>query len=677
MRQPGELIGSVFGALLAVVAAAGAVTAASAAAGVAAPEGAGRSAAGFIEVHLDAREVSRRILHVRQTIPVKPGPVTLAYPKWIPGEHGPSGPVIDLVNLKVTAGGKRIPWKRDPGDMFLYHLEAPPGTTALEVSFDQLTPTSMEGFGNGASASAQLAIIAWNQFLLYARGAGADDIKVAAEVLFPAGWRFGTALRMETATKSDSPGGAQTNASTGVFDGPAGAEPVRFRPVSLTTLIDSPILTGAHFRTEKLSPPGDPRPAYLHVAADGEPALAAPPEVYDRYRRLVAEAQALFGARHYDEYHFLLALSERVAHFGLEHHESSDNRIPERALIDDETRPLHAELLAHELVHSWNAKYRRPKGLMAADYNAPIDSRMLWVYEGLTNYLGIVLAGRSGLLKPEELRDMLGWMAAEHSVRSGRGWRPLEDTGTEAQLLYGAPKGWASIRRSVDFYEEGTFLWLEADMLIRQKSGGRKSLDDFCKSFHGAPDSSPKVVPYTEDDVYAALSKVVEHDWRGFFKERVHDVRPGSPLGGLEASGWDLTWSAGKTPWLKARESEDEISDERFSIGILIDKESLLVDVLGDSPAAKAGLAPGMKLMAVDGRKYGRDALEDALRAAKAAGKESIDLLVEDAGFFRTHKVAWAGGLKYPVLQRRAGAADALGDIIRPHAPAAPAKSGG
>lgn len=624
-----------------------------------------------IEVRIDAREAARHILHVRETIPVQPGPVTLAYPKWIPGEHGPTGPVIDLVDLQVSAGGKRIPWRRDTGDMYLYHLEAPAGTTALEVTFDQLTPATQEGFGSGASASAQLAIIAPNQFILYARGANADDIMVASQVQFPQGWHYGTALRTENGTGGKGPAGG---GSTGLNDGPAGAEPVRFKTVSLVTFIDSPILTGAFFRTERLSPPSDPRPAYLHVAADSAAALGAKPEVYDRYRRLVAEAVTIFGARHYDEYHFLLALSDHVAHFGLEHHESSDNRIPERGLVDDETRLLHAELLAHEMTHSWNAKYRRPQGLIVPDYQATIDSSMLWIYEGLTNYLGYVLAGRSDLLNPEEVRDHLAWMAAEHSIREGRNWRPVEDTGTEAQLLYEAPKAWESIRRSVDFYEEGTFVWLEADMLIRQKSGGKKSLDDFLKLFHGAPDSSPRVVPYTADDVYAALDKVVANDWRGFFKTRVLDVRSESPLGGLEASGWTLAWSVGKTPYLEGREAEDDRTDERFSIGLLIDKKDVITDVLGGSPAMKAGVAPGMRVVAVNGRKFTRGLLEDALRATRPGGSaKSLELLLENADFFRTYTVPYQEGLKYPVLQRRTGVPDGLSDITRAHAPGAPA----
>ncbi|HUD70873.1 MAG TPA: peptidase M61 [Dongiaceae bacterium] len=618
--------------------------------GVAAQAAPGDSS-GPIQVHLDAREAARHILHVRETIPVSPGPVTLAYPKWIPGEHGPTGPVIDLVDLKITAGGKAIAWRRDPADMFLYQVDPPAGTTALEVAFDQLTPANKEGFGAAASASAQLAIIAWNQFVLYARGANAADIKLEADISLPEGWKYGTALRV-----------ASESGAT-----------IRFKPASLITLIDSPILAGAHFRTERLSKEGDPRPAYLHVAADSDAALQARPEIYDRYRRLVSEEMALFGARHYDEYHFLLALSEHVAHFGLEHHESSDNRIPERGLIDDDIRPLHADLLAHEMTHSWNAKYRRPKGLVTADYQTPIDSRMLWVYEGLTNYLGVVLAGRSGLYSPEEFRDMLAWMAAEHSIRPGRAWRPLEDTGTEAQLLYEAPKGWESLRRSVDFYEEGTFLWLEVDMLIRQKSGGKKSLDDFCKAFYGPPDSSPKVVPYTDEEVFATLNTVVENDWRGFFRERVVEVRPGTPLGGLEASGWHLGYSETKTPRLKAQEGADEITDARFSIGALIGKDDRVVDVLGDSPAARAGLAPGMRLVAVDGRRFERDILEDAIKGTRAAGHGSLDLLVENADFFRTLAVPYGEGLKYPVLERRTGVADTLSDIIRAHAPGAPA----
>ena len=649
VRGIGAGAGAAAVALLAAFGAWGAATAAAPAKGAgAAAAGAATSSrpGGVTEVRLDAREAARHVLHVRETIPVQPGPATLAYPKWIPGEHGPTGPVIDMANLVITAGGKKLDWRRGPDDMYLLHVDVPAGASALEVSFDQFTPATKEGFGAAASASAQLAIIAWNQFILYPRGANADEIKIAASITLPEGWQYGTALRVASGSGSS----------------------ITFKPASLTTVIDSPLLTGAHFKTLRLSGESDPRPAYLHVAADSDAALQAKMEIYDRYRRLVNEEIALFGARHYDEYHFLLALSDHVAHFGLEHHESSDNRIPERGLVDDDVRPLHADLLAHEMTHSWNAKYRRPKGLVVPDYQSPIDSHMLWVYEGLTNYIGDIVSARSGLRSAEDLKDYLAWMAAEHSIRPGRAWRPLEDTGTEAQLLYDAPKQWESYRRSVDFYEEGTFLWLEVDMLIRQKSGGQKSLDDFCKLFHGAPDSSPKVVPYTEDDVYAALGKVVPNDWRGFFKERVQDVRSGSPLGGLEASGWRLGWTDEKPKRLKAKEGEDDITDARFSIGLLLDKQAVVTDALGGSPAEKAGIAPGMKVIAVNGRRFDRQVFEDALRAAVPGRAPSIDLLVENAEFYRTYTVPYDGGLRYPALERRADVPDTLADITRPHA---------
>jgi predicted metalloprotease with PDZ domain len=625
---------------------------------------------GTITLALDATEAQHRILRTRQTIPARPGALTLAYPKWIPGEHGPSGPVVEIVGMTFTAAGRPLAWRRDPADMFLIHLEVPPGAAAVEADLDVVTPVAADGFGAGPSASARLLMLEWNQVLLYPAGPKGDDIRIAPEIRLPEGWRYGTALRTLSgpAKGGDAPApaaggvaGAETASGAAGAEAGAGAT-VRFKPVSLTTLVDSPLLAGAYFRTVALSPQGDPRPAFLHIAADSDAALQAKPEVLDAYRRLVAEAVALFGARHYDEYHFLLALSDHVAWFGLEHHESSDNRIPERGLVDDDKRVLHADLLAHEMVHSWNAKYRRPAGLLTPDYRQPIDSRMLWIYEGLTNYLGVVLAARSGLLTADETRDSLAWVAATYSRRPGRAWRPLEDTGTAAQILYYAPAGWESLRRGVDFYDEGTLVWLEADALIRAKTGGRKSLDDFCRLFHGGADGPPEVKPYTEEDVHAALGKVAANDWRGFFAERVLAINPTPPLAGLDASGWMLGFSDAKTPRLESRQEVDDLTDARFSLGMLLDKTGLVVDALGDTSAARAGLAPGMTIVAVNGRRFSRTVLEDAVRA----GAPSIDLLAENGEFFRTHRVEYSAGLRFPRLERREGASDMLGAILAP-----------
>jgi len=605
-----------------------------------------KPAGGTIALAVDATGAPRRILRTRETIPARPGALTLAYPKWIPGDHAPSGPIVDVVDMTFTAAGKRLDWRRDPADMFLIHLNVPEGAAAVEAALDLVMPAA----GDASSASDRLLTLIWSQVLLYPAGPKGDDIRIAPEVRLPAGWRYGTTLRAasEPGKEEDKP------AKEGDL--------IRFRPVSLTTLVDAPLLAGAHFRTVALSPAGDPRTAYLHIAADSDAALQAKPAVFDAYRRLVAEAVALFGARHYDEYHFLLALSDHVAHFGVEHHESSDNRIPERGLVDDDTRVLHADLLAHEMVHSWNAKYRRPAGMLTPDYRQPIDSRMLWIYEGLTNYLGFVLAGRSGLLTADQARDQLAWTAAVQSRRTGRDWRPLEDTGTAAQLLYYASPEWESLRRGVDFYGEGTLLWLEVDTLIRSRTGGARSLDDFCRQFHGGVDGPPVVKSYTEEDVYTALDRVAANDWRGFFAERVLKVNRRPPLGGIEASGWTLAFGDAKTPLLESREGVDDVTDARFSIGLLLDAKGRIVDVLGDSPAARAGVAPGMTLVAVDGRRSTRTVLEDAVRA----GAPSVDLLAENGDYFRTCRVDYSGGLRFPFLDRREGTPDLLGAILAP-----------
>ena len=649
----------------ALAAPAAAAPGASAAAAPATGSGARRAAAP-IRLSVDATETPRHLLHARLTMPVQPGPLALAYPKWMPGEHGPTGPVVDVVGLRFQAGGRTIPWKRDPADMFVYHLEVPDGASILEAELDFVSPADVPGFSSGSSATENLLVLSWNQVLLYPAGPNADDIAFEAELTLPKDWRYGTALR--TSAPAGSAATKGSDAETPGDTPPQGGF-VRFKPVSLTTLVDSPVLAGRHLKTVRLSPPGDARPAWLHVGADSDAALDVPPEVWDHFRRLVAEATRLFGARHYGEYHFLLTLSDHVAHFGLEHHESSDDRIDERGLVDPDRRLLHADLLAHEMVHSWNGKYRRPGGLIRNDYRQPIDSSLVWVYEGLTNYLGDILSARAGLRTPDEFHDQIAWISATLDHRPGRAWRPLVDTATAAQILYDSSHAWQSQRRGVDFYDEGTLIWLEADTLIRQKSGGRKSLDDFCRMFHGGADGPPAVKPYEADDVYAALNQVLPNDWKGFFETRVYEVRPRAPLGGIEAGGWRLGWTDKTPPLLKSRQEVDELTDARFSLGIQIKKDDSIEDVLGDTPADRAGLAPGMKVIAVDGRRFSRHVLEDRLRLGKGS-PDPIEILAENGEFFRTIKIPYRDGLRYPALERDSTKPDLLGAIITPLVPA-------
>jgi predicted metalloprotease with PDZ domain len=578
-------------------------------------------------------------------VPASPGPLTLVYPQWLPGEHGPTGPIADLVLVKVAAGGETLAWRRDPVEMTQFLVDVPAGADALEVDLDFLSPAETGGFTSGSSATANLALLSWNQMLLFPKGRSSDELTYAASLRLPAGWKYGVALPVTNETP----------------------EKIEFAPVSLTTLVDAPLLAGSHFKTIELSAGATPH--RIHIAADSDAALAAPPAVVTAWKRLVGETGALFGARHYGSYSFLLTLSDHTAHFGLEHHESSDNRVAERTLIDDDERRTSADLLAHEMTHSWNGKYRRPAGLQPGSFEKPMHGDLLWVYEGLTQYLGEVLAARSGLWTLDEYRDSLAITAATMDLQGGRAWRPLQDTTTAAQILYPARADGTAWRRSVDFYPEGALLWLEADALIRRESAGAKSLDDFCRLFHGGESGPPRVVTYTFDDVVAALQRVVPYDWRGFWRSRLDALGPRAPLGGLAASGWKLAFTDKLPKMQESTEERRKLVDERYSIGFVVNKQdSLIPDVVPDSAAAQAGVGPGMKLLAVNGRRWSRDTLRDAIRETQTLGRP-LELLVENGEFVRTHRLDYDGGLRYPHLEPDPGQADVLTQILQPLAP--------
>jgi predicted metalloprotease with PDZ domain len=596
-----------------------------------------------IELSVDATEAPRKLLHARLVIPVAPGPLTLYYPKWIPGEHSPSGPILELSGLKLRAGGKRLPWRRDDVHLYAFHCTVPDGADTLEVTLDYLGPSAKEGFTSGASITDRLAILNWNQVLLYPKGRPVSELQVRARLALPRGWKFGTALPIE------STGEAHT----------------QFQAVSLTRLVDSPVLCGAHLRELPLGPAQGP-PHFLVLACDSATGLELPADLRSQYERLVAEAGALFGARHYRSYRFLVAMSDHIRPDGIEHHESSDNRVPERFLRDDTYRKQwEMWLLPHEYVHSWNGKYRRPDGLMTADFQQPMKTRLLWVYEGLTEYLGFVLAARSGLMTPELSRENWAVIADWAKNQRGRAWRPLEDTATAAPYLYYARAEWASRRRGVDFYDEGALLWLDVDTLIREKTGGKKSLDDFCRAFFGGKDGPPEVKPYTFDDLVRALNDVAAHDWKGFLERRLTTTRSEPPLDGLERGGWKVVYRDKPGELLKTRDSDDKTFTLTSSLGLLLKEDGQIIDVVPDSPADKAGLGPGMKVLGVNQRRMTADRLREAV-AATHKGRAKLTLLLENQEHFRTVTLDYAGGQRYPHLERFKGKSDVLGDILRP-----------
>ncbi len=597
-----------------------------------------------IRLAVDLREAPQRVLHAKLSIPAAPGSFALRYPKWIPGEHAPDGPVVDLAGLRVSAGKQALSWERDPIDMHLFRVTVPPGVTRIDVALDYLVPAGGEGFTAAPSTSAQLAVLAWNTVVLQPDGVRPAALQVEPSLELPAGWEAATALRISEKR------GAR----------------VRYAPVSLETLVDSPVLVGAHYRAVPLAAPAGTPDHVLHVVADSAAALDAKPEVLASLAHLVPEAHALFGAYHYGRYDFLLALSDHVAHFGLEHHESSDNRLPERALIDAPLILAGSGLLPHEYVHSWNAKYRRPVGLATRDYVTPMNGEMLWVYEGLTSYLGDVLTARSGLVTPEQARDGLALQAASLAHTKGREWRPLVDTAREVQHLFSGRFDGSSWRRGVDFYDEGVMLWLEVDALIRTQTKGAKSLDDFARAFFGPPNSGPEVKPYTRAELVAALNAVAPRDWEALFAQRIDRVRAGPPVEGLEAAGWKLVYGEESNAIADAYAAGSEGgSDLRFSLGGYLSGEGRLGDVVPDSPLDAAGIGPGATIVAVNGRAYSSDVLADAMKASKASGAK-LALLVKNADFFTTHAVDYRGGDRHPHLVRDEATTDWLSAILAP-----------
>lgn len=602
------------------------------------------SAAGpQITIAVDASDAPRKIFHARLQIPASAGTLTLYYPKWIPGEHAPSGPVGDLTGLKFTANGQALKWRRDTLDGWTINVQVPAGVSQIDAALDFVSPAVyQEGFSEGSSATAALTVVSWNQVLLYPKGWNSDDLTYTASLKLPAGWKYGTSLQV-TSHSGDE---------------------LQFAPVSLTMLIDSPVLAAAYMKIVPLNPGQNP-PAEMDVAADSAAALEAPPEVWNDYKNLVTQAGQLFGAHHYRDYHFLYTLSDYVAHFGLEHHESDDSRVPERGLTDPRTRLLESGLLPHEYVHSWNGKYRRPADLTTPNYEQPMQDDLLWVYEGLTSYLGDMLTTRSGLWTPDQFRDQLAIIAANMDHVPGRSWRNLQDTADAAPQLYYAPKQWYSWRRGADFYDEDVLNWLWVDTIIRQQSKGSKSLDDFCHLFHGAPSTPPMVKTYTFDDVVNALNQVVAYDWRGFWTERLQNHGPGAPLGGIGSSGWKLVYDQYPSEMVQARDDDGRGANFKYSVGLSLREDGEIIDTIEGLPAATAGIGPGMKLIAVNGKQFTREVLRAALREGKGS-QQPLELLVQNTGYYKTYKVDYHGGERYPHLVRDQSRPDLLSDIIKP-----------
>lgn len=586
---------------------------------------------------VDATESARHILHVQMDIPAKGGALTLVYPKWLPGEHAPNGPIANVSGIVFTSGGQILVWSRDLVDMYAFHMKVPNGANSVHAAFDLLTPSDPAQ----AVTSDALADIAWTSLVLYPQGRTADTVNVAARLRLPAGWKFATALPV-----------AGQNGDT-----------VSFQPAPLSTFLDSPLIAGAYAKVVPLSTIGDTAPVEIDMVADSPDALAMPDNQIAAYKNLVLQAQALWGARHYRDYHFLYTLSDLVHGEGLEHHESSQDTVDADTFTDQPKRGS-GDLLAHEYTHSWNGKYRRPYDLYTTDYQMPMRDDLLWVYEGMTEYYGLALTARSGLWTPEDYRDEVANIAAYLDHETGRAWRPLSDTAVASQNLR-ANREWRITRRAQDYYTEMVLIWLEADTIIRNQTHGQKSLDDFARAFGGGASGPPQVVTYTLDDIAKTLSTVAPYDWKQFLQQRIYTITPRAPLNGVTSSGWNLVYTDTQSPLDKADEAQRGGLSLIYSLGITLGKTGQIGDIVAGSPAAQAGLAPGMKIVAVNGRGYTPGVLKAAIKDSPQSAVP-LSLLVENGEYFKTYTIPYHGGAQYPHLVRDTTKPDLLTVITSP-----------
>jgi predicted metalloprotease with PDZ domain len=605
---------------------------------------------GTITLQVDATDLDHKVFKVRETLPVQAGPLTLYYPRWLPGNHGPTGSVSKLAGLQMSTGGKPLAWKRNTLDSHAFHVDIPAGAKQLDLEFSYLS--NLDKANGRVMVTPEILGLQWNTVLLYPAGHAVSAIRVEPSLTLPEGWGLGTAL---------------------VRSSGAGGSTVGFAPTTVETLVDSPVFAGRHFQQLDLDPgarEAGRAPVFLNIVSDQPSQARVSPEQLAAHRALVTQADKVFGARRYARYDFLLALSEDFGRIGLEHHQSSENAVRPGYFNDWQKTPVGRDLLPHEYTHSWNGKFRRPADLWTPHFNTPMQGSLLWVYEGQTEYWGKVLAARSGLWTLAETRDALAYDAAWLDARAGRAWRNLQDTTNEPVLnaQSGQARDWRDVQRSADYYDEGTLLWLDVDMLIREKSNGQRSLDDFARGFFGGaePGRAPHDIRpslYTFDDVVRELQRVQPHDWPTFLRERLDSHGPGAPLGGLERAGWKLAFSEQPSEHFKGREARDENADFSFSLGLTIARDGRLSRVAWDSPAFQAGLTSQGTLLAVNGRAYKAERLREAVTMAKA-GDGRIELLVRTGDVYKTAVLQWRGGLRYPKLERIEGREDRLTPLL-------------
>ncbi len=594
---------------------------------------------GTISLLADVTDTAHRIVHVTEQIPVQAGALTLLYPQWIPGNHSPTGPISRLTDLRITASGARIPWVRGQANVYAFHLQVPDGVTSLQVEYYFLAP--LVPAQGRISFDGNFIDLSWNTVVLYPAGHFSRDIQYAPAIALPAGWKYATAL------------------TTAARDGST----VHFARVPLNTLVDSPLYAGVNYKRINLST-GPDNIVHLNVFADTAADLAITPEELALHQALAVQAQRLFASHHYTQYNFLFSLSNTIGGEGLEHHQSSEDGTRANYFTDWAAGVRNRDLLAHEYTHSWNGKFRRPNDLWTPNFNVPMRDDLLWVYEGLTQYWGYVLTARSGMRSLEATRDLMAGIAANFAASPGRTWRPLVDTTNQPSMSQRSPQPWASMQRGEDYYQEGLLIWLDADTKIRELSHGAKSLDDFAKLFYGVHNGSYVTDTYDLNDIVAALNQVQPYDWMHFLQTRVYQLHPAVPVEGFTQGGWRLAYTDQEPRWMRRAPAFGGASFST-SLGLSVARTGMINNVWWGSPAFKAGLAQGMKLLAVNGTAFTAAALTQAILAAEH-GAGAIHLLYQSGDAVKDAAIAYRGGLRIPILERIPNTPDRLDAILAP-----------
>jgi predicted metalloprotease with PDZ domain len=585
---------------------------------------------GTMMLAIDASDTQRGVYRVTQTVPVARGTdrLILQFPRWLPGNHGPRGPLAELVDIQFFSGDRRLTWRRDPVEVNAFHIELPAGTRAVTAKYIHTSP--LQTSEGRITMTQEMLNLQWEKMSLYPAGHYVRQIRVRPTVTLPDGWTAATALDGMKRT-GNTWSWAETN---------------------YEVLVDSPIFAGAHFRKWDITSPIAPQRVTLNVIADKPELLAASPEQIELHRNLVTEARLAFGANHFDHYDFLLALTDRMGSIGLEHHRSSENQLEPNAFVKWNDYEWDRNLLPHEYAHSWIGKYRRPARLWAPDYRQPTQGDLLWTYEGQDQFWGTVLAARSGLQGKDTVLGMLAAWAGNFATQPGRGWRSVEDTGSDPIFAARKPKPFASLSRSEDYYTEGALVWLEIDQIIREQSGGAKSIDDFAKAFFGMRDGDWGQLTFEFADIVNTLNQVQPYAWEPLLRTRLMTPGQPAPLQGIEKAGYRLVWREEPNPYDKARYADSKTLMLAYSLGMTIDKDGKVTATQWDSPAFNAGIVTGAKIIAVNGTAYDADGMRSAITNAK--GGKPVELLVQRGDRYQTVPITYRGGLRYPWLERAA-----------------------